>query len=95
MTGNTDLEVKFTPKQREMLQKFRVSLKISWEPGSLPGSRIISHPALNLEWFKTVNQSKPTIKQYQVSLFVPVFMNSYLTQFDLFADTGFDHLFTC
>ena len=38
MTGNTDLEVKFVPKQREMLQKFRVSLKISWEPGSLvPG----------------------------------------------------------
>ena len=38
MTGNTDLEVKFAPKQREMLQKFRVSLKISWEPGSLvPG----------------------------------------------------------
>ena len=35
MTGNTDLEVKFVPKQREMLQKFRVSLKISWEPGSL------------------------------------------------------------
>ena len=38
MTGNTDLEVKFATKQREMLQKFRVSLKISWEPGSLvPG----------------------------------------------------------
>ena len=38
LTGNTDLEVKFAPKQREMLQKFRVSLKISWEPGSLvPG----------------------------------------------------------
>ena len=38
MTGNTDLEVKFVPKQREMLQKFRVSLKISWDPGSLvPG----------------------------------------------------------
>ena len=43
MTGNTDLEVKFVPKQREMLQKFRVSLKISWEPGSLvPGE----YPAL-------------------------------------------------
>ena len=38
MTGNTDLEVKFAPKQREMLQKCRVSLKISWEPVSLvPG----------------------------------------------------------
>ena len=38
MTGNTDLEVKFVPKQHEMLQKFCVSLKISWEPGSLvPG----------------------------------------------------------
>ena len=38
LTGNTDLEVKFAPKQREMLKKFLVSLKISWEPGSLvPG----------------------------------------------------------
>ena len=38
MTGNTDLEVKFAQKQREMLKKFCVSLKISWEPGSLvPG----------------------------------------------------------
>ena len=35
MTGNTDFEVKFVSKQREMLQKFRVSLKILWEPGSL------------------------------------------------------------
>ena len=33
------LEVKFMQKQREFLQKFRVSLKISWEPGSLaPGN---------------------------------------------------------
>jgi len=32
------LEVKFAPKQREFLPKFHVSLKISWEPGSLvPG----------------------------------------------------------
>ena len=31
-------EVKFVPKQCELLQKFRGSLKISWEPGSLaPG----------------------------------------------------------
>ena len=38
MTGNTDLEVKFAPKQREMLHKFCLSLKSSWEPGSLvPG----------------------------------------------------------
>ena len=29
------LEVKFAPKQRELLQKFRGSLKISREPGSL------------------------------------------------------------
>ena len=29
------LEVKFEPKQRELLQKFRENLKISWEPGSL------------------------------------------------------------
>ena len=29
------LEVKLATKQRELQQKFRVSLKISWEPGSL------------------------------------------------------------
>ena len=29
------LEVKFVPKQRELLPKFRVSLKILWESGSL------------------------------------------------------------
>ena len=50
MTGNTDLEVKFAPKQREMLQKFRVSLKISWEPGSLvPGEYpTLAQPQLGL-----------------------------------------------
>ena len=29
------LEVKYVPKQRELLQKFCVSQKILWEPGSL------------------------------------------------------------
>ena len=29
------LEVKLSTKQRELQQKFRVSLKILWEPGSL------------------------------------------------------------
>ena len=29
------LEVKLATKQRELQQKFRVSLKILWEPGSL------------------------------------------------------------
>ena len=31
----TYLEVKFMPKQRELLKKFQVRLKILWEPGSL------------------------------------------------------------
>ena len=49
MTGNTDLEVKFAPKQREMLQKFRVSLKISWELGSLvPGEYPTLSPSVAL-----------------------------------------------
>ena len=73
MTGNTDLEVKFAPKQREMLQKFRVSLKISWEPGSLgPGE----YPTLGC-WLLSVtghfplrnkNQAGAELRQARSSL---------------------------
>ena len=51
MTGNTDLEVKFVPKQREMLQKFRVSLKISWEPGSLVPGEYHRYILFTMYWF--------------------------------------------
>ena len=47
--GNTNLEVKFVPKQREMLQKFRVSLKISWEPGSLVPGEYPTLPGVSLK----------------------------------------------
>ena len=64
MTGNTDLEVKFVPKQREMLQKFRVSLKILWEPGSLVPCE---YPTLAPTNFEN-DQDKNSYNIYSISL---------------------------